>query len=77
MEIYTFGSEYIAAKSATEMMQALQCTLSAMGIPIDGLTDIFFDMKLFSGIQPCQNRHGHKSILKFVATAYKEYVHQD
>ena len=39
----TFGSEFIAAKTATEMIQALQYKLRMMGIPIDGPTNMFCD----------------------------------
>ena len=41
----TFGSEFIAAKMATEMVQALQCKLCMMGIPIDGPTNMLCDNK--------------------------------
>ena len=43
VETSTFGSEFIAAKTATEMIQALQCKLCMMGIPIDGPTNMFCD----------------------------------
>ena len=41
----TFGFEFIAAKKATEMIQALQYKLCMMGIPIDGPTNMFCDNK--------------------------------
>ena len=43
VETSTFGSEFIAAKTATEMIQALQYKLCMMGIPIDGPTNMFCD----------------------------------
>ena len=43
VETSTFGSEYIAAKTATEMKQALRYKLCMMGIPIDGPTNVFCD----------------------------------
>ena len=45
VEMSTFGSEFIAAKTATEMIQALQYKLCMMGIPIDGPTNMFCDNK--------------------------------
>ena len=41
----TFGSESIAAKMVTEMIQALRYKLCMMGIPIDGPTNMFGDNK--------------------------------
>ena len=43
VETSTFGSESIAAKTATEMIQALRYKLCMMGIPIDGPTNMFCD----------------------------------
>ena len=45
VETSTFGSEFIAAKTATEMIQALRYKLHMMGIPIDGPTNMFCDNK--------------------------------
>ena len=41
----TFGSEFLDAKTATEMIQALRYKLHMMGIPIDGPTNMFCDNK--------------------------------
>ena len=41
--MFTFGSVFIAAKMATEMIQAFQYLLCMMGIPIDGPTNMFCD----------------------------------
>ena len=43
VEMSTFGSEFIAAKTATEMIQALRYKLCMMGIPIYGPTNMFCD----------------------------------
>ena len=43
VETSTFGSEFIAVKTATEMIQALQYKLCMMGIPIDGPINMFCD----------------------------------
>ena len=40
-ETPTFGSEFIAAKLATEMIQALQYIHCRIGIPIDGPMNMF------------------------------------
>ena len=45
VETSTFGSEFIAAKTATEMIQALQYKLGMMGTPIDGPRNMFCDNK--------------------------------
>ena len=42
-ETSTFGSEFIALKTATEMIQGLRFKLRSFGIPIDGPTDVFCD----------------------------------
>ena len=43
VETSAFGSEFIAAKPATEMKQALQYKLHMMGIPTDGPMNMFCD----------------------------------
>ena len=43
VEMSTFRSEFIAAKTATEMKQASRYKLCMMGIPIDGPTNMFCD----------------------------------
>ena len=43
VETSTFGSEFIAARTATGMIQGLQYKLCMMCIPIDGPTNIFCD----------------------------------
>lgn len=43
VETSTFGSEFIAIKIATELIQALRYKLRMMGVPIDGPTDVFCD----------------------------------
>jgi hypothetical protein len=43
VETSTFGSEFIAAKIATELIQAFRYKLRMMGIPIDGPTNVFCD----------------------------------
>ena len=45
VETSTFVFEFIAAKSATEMIQALRYKHCMMGIPIDGPTNMFCDYK--------------------------------
>ena len=45
VETSTFGSEFIATKMVTEMIQALHYKLCMMGIPIDGPTNMFGDNK--------------------------------
>ena len=45
VETSTFGSEFIAAKTATEMIQALQYELCMIGIPIDGPMNMLCDNK--------------------------------
>ena len=41
----TFGSEYIAMKTAVEMIKAFRYKLRTFGIEIDGPADIFCDME--------------------------------
>ena len=43
VETSAFGSEFIAAKMATEIIQALRYKLHVIGIPIDGPTNMFCD----------------------------------
>ena len=45
VETSTFGSEFIAAKTATELIEALQYKLCMMGIPTDGPMNMFGDNK--------------------------------
>ncbi|KAL7577136.1 hypothetical protein ACA910_019738 [Epithemia clementina (nom. ined.)] len=46
VETSTFGSEFVAMKTAIEMVEAFHYKLRMMGIPIDGKTNIFCDNKL-------------------------------
>ena len=39
----TFGSEYIALRTGTEMIIALRYKLRMMGVPLDGPTNVFCD----------------------------------
>ena len=43
VKMCTFGSEFIAAMTAIEMIQAVQYKLCMMGIPIDGPTNMLSD----------------------------------
>jgi hypothetical protein len=45
VETSTFGSELVALRIATEMIESLRYKLRMFGIPIDGATDIFCDNK--------------------------------
>jgi hypothetical protein len=41
VETSTFGSEYMAAKMAVEMIEGLRYKLRMMGIPVAGMTNFF------------------------------------
>jgi hypothetical protein len=43
VESSTFGSEFVALRVATEMVEALRYKLRMFGIPIDGSTDVLCD----------------------------------
>jgi hypothetical protein len=43
VESSTFGSEFIAAKTAIEMIEGMRYKLRMMGIPLDGPTSLFGD----------------------------------
>ena len=43
VEVYTFGSEFIALKNAIELVMGLRFKLRIFGIPIKGPTNIFCD----------------------------------
>jgi hypothetical protein len=43
VESSTFGSEFIAAKTAVEMVEGLRYKLRMMGVPLDGSTNVFCD----------------------------------
>jgi hypothetical protein len=43
VETSTFGSEFVALKVATEMIEGLRYKLRMFGIPIEGSTDVFCD----------------------------------
>jgi hypothetical protein len=46
VETSTFGLEYMAAKTAVEMIEGLHYKLRMMGIPVAGATNFFCDNKL-------------------------------
>ena len=43
VETSTFGSEFIAAKTAVEMVEGLRYKLRMMGVEVDGPTSVFCD----------------------------------
>ncbi len=43
VETSTFGSEFVAMRIATELLEALRYKLRMMGIPIEGPADVFCD----------------------------------
>ncbi len=43
VETSTFGSEFIAARIAVKLIEALRCKLRMFGIPIDGPTNVYCD----------------------------------
>ena len=43
VETSTFGSEFIAMRTAVEHIEALRCKLCMFGIPIEGPTNVFCD----------------------------------
>ncbi len=45
VESSSFGSEFVALRIATEMIEALRYKLRMFGVPIDGATDVFCDNK--------------------------------
>ena len=45
VETSTFGSEIVAMRVATEMIEGLRYKLRMFGVPIDGPTDVFCDNK--------------------------------
>jgi hypothetical protein len=47
VEASTFGSEFIAMKTAVELIEGLRYKLRMMGIPLDGSTNVFCDNEAF------------------------------
>jgi hypothetical protein len=45
VESSSFGSEFVALRIATEMIEALRYKIRMFGVPIDGSTDVFCDNK--------------------------------
>ena len=43
VESSTFGSEFLAMRQATDMIEGLRYKLRMMGIPVDGATNVFCD----------------------------------
>ena len=43
VESSTFGSEFVAMKTAIELIEAFRYKLRMMGIPLDGSTNVFCD----------------------------------
>jgi hypothetical protein len=54
VETSTFGLEYVAAKTAVEMIEGLRYKLRMMGIPVAGVTNFFCDNEsvVKSSVQP-------------------------
>jgi hypothetical protein len=59
IETFTFGSEFVALKIATELVQGLRYKLRMMGIPIEGPTSVKCD-----NMSVVHNTTAPESILK-------------
>ena len=59
VEASTFGSEFLAMKTAVELVEALRYKLRMFGIPIDGPTNVFCDNEAV-----CKNTTAPESCLK-------------
>jgi hypothetical protein len=65
VESSTFGSEFVAAKIATELIQGLRYKLRMVGVPLDGPTNVFCDNEAVvrnSSIPESQLKKKHVSI---------------
>ena len=62
VEASTFGSEFVAMKTAIEQVEGLRYKLRMMGIPIDGPTNVF-----------CDNESVFKSATRSEATLKKKH----
>ena len=45
VEASSFGSDFVALRITTEMIEALQYKLRCFGVPLEGLAEVFFDNK--------------------------------
>ena len=43
MKSYSFGSDFLALRVATGLVQALRCKLQCFGVPLDGPANILCD----------------------------------
>ena len=43
VEVSTFGAEFVAMRTAVEMIEALRIKLRYFGVPVEGPTDVFCD----------------------------------
>jgi hypothetical protein len=62
VESSTFGSEFVAMKTAIEQIEALRYKLRMMGIPVDGPTSVF-----------CDNESVFKNVTKPESTLKKKH----
>ena len=59
----TFGSEYIAMKTAVEIIKALRYKLRTFGIEIDGPVDVFCDIESVTKILEIQSLPYQRNIM--------------
>jgi hypothetical protein len=59
VETSTFGSEFIALKTAVEMIEGLRYKLRMMGVPIDGSCNVYCDNE-----SVCKNVQTPESMLR-------------
>ena len=67
VETATYGSEFMAARSATDQITDLRLTLRNLGVPINGATCLFADNKTVVDISvvPHSRLHKHHQMLSF------------
>jgi hypothetical protein len=73
VESSTFGSEFIAMKTAVEQVEALQYKLRMMGIAIDGPTNMYVTTKHYSRILNFQNQPSRRSIIRLHTIKHVEH----
>ena len=69
VETSTFGSEFIALKIATEMIEGLRYKLRMFGVPIDGPANVFGDNQSVINNATIPESPLRKNTLQFATTA--------
>ena len=77
VETSTFGSEFVALRIATELVQGLRYKLRMMGVPLDGPTSVYCDNESVTKNASVPESTLSKKLMQFAILKFEKVWRQD